>query len=430
MESNDVVRGFVREAYKLAVEGEKGCCGGDRKGTVVHWAGYDEETLATLPDEVLNNAFGCGNPLAFSEVKPGEVVLDLGSGAGIDLLLASRIVGPKGKVIGVDMTDEMIAKARQNIAADGATNIDVRKGIIEELPVEDGSVDWVISNCVINLSPEKERVFAEIARVLKPGGRMQVSDLVAVDLPEYVKRNRFLRNTCIAGAISEEEYLDGLQAAGLGEAKVLERIRYDASQVKGLLDSERYNADTGSSCGCGCGVGAEGLEGEALETAIRDLTGKVWSSKIFARKPESSMADRKKVLILCTGNSCRSIMAEALINHDLSDQWQAFSAGVEPSKLNLRAEQVMAELGISLEGYSSKGVEEFLQREDLDLVVTVCDHARETCPVFPHPVEQVHVGFEDPAPFTDEPDTVALPKFREVRDNIRQELIEFLRHRS
>lgn len=286
MESNDVIRGFVRDAYKLAVEGEKGCCGGSRKGTVVHWAGYDEETLSTLSDDVLNNAFGCGNPLAFSEVKPGEVVLDLGSGAGIDLLLASRIVGPEGRVIGVDMTDEMIAKARKNIEADGATNIDVRKGIIEDLPVEDGSVDWVISNCVINLSPEKDRVFAEIARVLKPGGRMQVSDLVAVDLPDYVKQNQFLRNTCIAGAISEDAYLAGLRAVGMTDASVLERIRYDASQVKGLLDSERYNVDSGSSCGCGCGVGAEGLEGEALEQAVRDLTGKVWSAKIHARKPE------------------------------------------------------------------------------------------------------------------------------------------------
>ncbi|MCB2199267.1 arsenate reductase ArsC [bacterium] len=141
------------------------------------------------------------------------------------------------------------------------------------------------------------------------------------------------------------------------------------------------------------------------------------------------MANPKKVLILCTGNSCRSIMAEALINHDLADFWQAFSAGVEPSKLNPRAVQVMAELGISLDGYESKGVEEFLQRDDLDLVVTVCDHARETCPVFPHPVEQVHVGFEDPAPFTDEPDSIALPKFREVRDKIKVELIEFLQSR-
>lgn len=141
------------------------------------------------------------------------------------------------------------------------------------------------------------------------------------------------------------------------------------------------------------------------------------------------MAERKKVLILCTGNSCRSIMAEALINHDLAGEWEAYSAGVESSKLNPRAVEVMSELGISLDGYESKGVEEFLHRDDLDLVVTVCDHARETCPIFPHQVEQVHVGFEDPAPFTDEPDSIALPKFREVRDNIRQELIDYLQSR-
>jgi len=137
----------------------------------------------------------------------------------------------------------------------------------------------------------------------------------------------------------------------------------------------------------------------------------------------------KNVLILCTGNSCRSIMAEAFINHDLPDYWKAFSAGVEPSKLNPRAVRVMEEVGISLDNYSSKSVEEFLEREDLYLVVTVCDHARETCPVFMKPVEQVHVGFEDPAPFTDKPDEIALPKFRKVRDEIRKTLIEYLKNR-
>ena len=138
----------------------------------------------------------------------------------------------------------------------------------------------------------------------------------------------------------------------------------------------------------------------------------------------------KKVLILCSGNSCRSIMAEAMINEYLSHRWQAFSAGVEPSKVNPRAIQVMSEIGIDISGYESKSADEFTRRNDLDLVITVCDHARQTCPVFMNPVEQIHLGFEDPAPFTGQPDDVALPKFREVRDKIKLELLEYLRRKE
>ena len=136
---------------------------------------------------------------------------------------------------------------------------------------------------------------------------------------------------------------------------------------------------------------------------------------------------KRKVLILCTGNSCRSIMAEAWINHLLSDRWEAVSAGVEPSRINPRAIQVMAEAGIDLSKYHSKSVTEFLSDASIDLVITVCDHARETCPVFLRPVPQIHIGFDDPTPYTSEPDEIALPKFREVRDAIRNRLVEFLR---
>ncbi|MDP8208485.1 MAG: arsenate reductase ArsC [Candidatus Electryonea clarkiae] len=136
---------------------------------------------------------------------------------------------------------------------------------------------------------------------------------------------------------------------------------------------------------------------------------------------------KKRVLILCTGNSCRSIIAEALINHRLGDKWIACSAGVEPSKVNPRAIEVMSEIGIDISSSRSKSVDEFLIRDDLDLVITVCDHARETCPVFPSKVKQIHLGFEDPAPFTDEIDEIALPKFREVRDDIAERLIRMLK---
>jgi SAM-dependent methyltransferase len=168
------------------------------------------------------------------------------------------------------MTDEMIAKANENIAASGFSNAEVRKGIIEDLPVNAESVDWVISNCVINLSPEKDRVFAEIARVLRPGGRMVVSDIVVEDLPESVRTNPTYYSACVAGAISEAEYVDGLRRAGLEDVEVRERLVYDACQIADLIESET----------CCCGDGA----GEATGAA-QSLPGKVWSAQFHARKP-------------------------------------------------------------------------------------------------------------------------------------------------
>lgn len=234
---------MVSETYTHAVNNPgTGCCGGSccptQKGVLAKLAGYDSQELAALPVEAVINSFGCGNPLAFSEVQPGDVVLDLGSGAGIDLIIAAKMVGPTGRVIGVDMTDAMIEKARANVAAAGMKNVEIRKGLIEELPVESGTVDWVISNCVINLSPDKPRVFAEIARVLRPGGQMRVSDIVVRDLPEAVRKNAALYSSCIAGAISEEEYLAGLKSAGLLDAAVRDRQLYDAPQIEALVGSE------------------------------------------------------------------------------------------------------------------------------------------------------------------------------------------------
>jgi arsenate reductase len=136
----------------------------------------------------------------------------------------------------------------------------------------------------------------------------------------------------------------------------------------------------------------------------------------------------KKVLVICTGNSCRSIMAEALINQDLKDSWQAFSAGTKPSQVNRRAIEVMAEIGIDISTSRSKSVDEFITRDDLDLVVTVCDNAKETCPIFPANVRKIHVGFEDPAAYTNLPDSIALPKFRQIRDEIREKLILLLKN--
>lgn len=277
-------RAQVSRAYAEAVTRPAsggGCCCGPTipKGEAAKLAGYQGEDVAGLPDDAVVNAFGCGNPVAFSGVEAGQTVLDLGSGAGLDLLIAAEKVGPGGRVIGVDMTDEMLAKARANIERAGASQVEVRKGIIEELPVESGTVDWVISNCVINLSPEKPRVFAEIARVLRPGGQMLVSDIVVDELPGWAREIEAVYNSCIGGAISEAEYLDGLRAAGLTDIEVRHRLVYDAEQLNALVASEVPEAQAqGGGC---CGVQ---LAPELIERGARELAGKVASVSVYARK--------------------------------------------------------------------------------------------------------------------------------------------------
>ncbi len=269
----DVSRAYAESVSRPAAGGSSGTPP-VQKGAVVKLGGYGPE-LAELPADAVVNSFGCGNPVALAGIRAGDVVLDLGSGAGIDLLLAARKVGPTGHVIGVDMTDEMIDRARQNLRAAGTGQAEVRKGLIEDLPVESGSVDWVISNCVINLSPEKPRVFREIARVLKPGGRMMVSDIVARDLPPALVRGAALYSSCIAGAVTEEEYLEGLRKVGLVDVEVKDRLVYGADQLAalGAQDGE-------AACGCAGGAGAA-----ALRAAAESLEGKVWSAKVYARKP-------------------------------------------------------------------------------------------------------------------------------------------------
>jgi len=272
----DAVRAQVSKAYANAVtlsvkEGDNGCCSNTLPvGIAAQTAGYSDGETAEYSDAA-QSSFGCGNPLAFVGVNEGETVLDLGSGAGFDLLLASQKVGPEGRVIGVDMTDEMINVARENIKQAGAANVEVRKGMIEELPVEDSSVDWVISNCVINLSPQKDNVFSEIARVLKPGGRFSVSDIVAQDLPDDIRRLATAYSACIGGAISEEQYLAGLTSAGLDSLQVTERLVYDEAQIRGMVGSD---------------LAALGIPADLLDTQLGRVVGKVWSAKITGRKPE------------------------------------------------------------------------------------------------------------------------------------------------
>jgi ubiquinone/menaquinone biosynthesis C-methylase UbiE len=196
------------------------CCGVSEDDTIVTNVAklYAETNISDLPSTVTDVAFGCGNPTAISELLPGQTVLDLGSGGGIDCFLASKMVGETGRVYGVDMTSEMIALARKNQAKVGATNVEFRLGEIEHLPIEDQSVDVIISNCVINLSPDKDQVFREAFRVLKPGGRLQVSDIVwTKQAPKAIKDDMEQWAGCVAGALLESDYTAKISAAGFAD---------------------------------------------------------------------------------------------------------------------------------------------------------------------------------------------------------------------
>jgi SAM-dependent methyltransferase len=206
------------------------CCGGSpTEVDATFGAGlYDAEAQGEVPAEALAASLGCGNPLAVAELRAGETVLDLGSGGGIDVLLSARRVGPDGFAYGVDMTDEMLELARANATKAGAANVEFRKGTIEDIPLPDGAVDVVISNCVINLSVDKPAVLREMFRVLRPGGRIGISDVVAEDrLSPADRAERGSYVGCIAGALSRTEYLDGLAAAGFARAEV--RFTHEAA---------------------------------------------------------------------------------------------------------------------------------------------------------------------------------------------------------
>ncbi len=267
----------VRDQYTAALQraqakaGGAGCCGPIPCGTAAQFARYEGE-LDAHP-EAAAASFGCGNPLSFAEVQPGQTVVDLGSGAGFDLLLAADKVGPEGRVIGIDMTDAMIETARANAAKAGAQQVQVRKGHIEQMPIAAAQADWIISNCVINLSPDKAKVFAEMARVAKPGGQFRVSDIVARDLPAWVKSDELAYAACVAGAIDEAAYLQGLRDAGFEEVQVVARHVYAAADVQALIASDFVDA---------------GLPQGAWQDRLHEIDGKVASITVTGKKPLTS----------------------------------------------------------------------------------------------------------------------------------------------
>jgi SAM-dependent methyltransferase len=252
MENRDLKK-KVRERYGKIARTSGACCGGDTSccspsqtaKEISRNIGYSRETLETIPGDA-NMGLGCGNPTAIASLEEGDAVLDLGSGGGMDCFLAARKVGKTGNVVGVDMTPEMVEKARRIAAEEGYDNVEFRLGEIENIPADNNTFDVVISNCVINLSPDKSRVFEEVFRVLKPGGRMVVSDIVLLrELPERVRNSIEAYTGCIAGALLRDDYLDRIAAAGFSKIEVAEVTRFPTDYI--VSDSSK----TGTSASIG-----------------------------------------------------------------------------------------------------------------------------------------------------------------------------------
>lgn len=256
----EALREAVRKRYAGVAEGQSPPAAAERLARSI---GYDTADLNAVP-EGANLGLGCGNPVALASLRPGDVVLDLGSGAGFDALLAARAVGPSGRVIGVDMTPAMIEKARRNAATVGAANVEFRQGTIEALPVENDTVDVIISNCVINLSPEKSKVFAEAFRVLRPGGRLTISDLVALgELPESVRASLAAYVGCVAGVSLKDDYVRMLHAAGF------DRVEFagekNAAAMLGVTSPE------GAAAGCSDPMASEFIGDLIRSVPVPDL---------------------------------------------------------------------------------------------------------------------------------------------------------------
>jgi SAM-dependent methyltransferase len=266
----DIVRGKYGEAAKRARSGGSSCCGASPAASSccdpITSNLYDAGQAGEVPDAALAASLGCGNPTALAELKAGETVLDLGSGGGIDVLLSARRVGPTGRAYGLDMTDEMLALAEENKRRSGLANVEFLKGEIEAIPLPDNAVDVIISNCVINLSGDKDRVLKEAFRVLKPGGRFAVSDVVVRgEVPAAVRRSMELWVGCIAGALSEDEYRAKLAKAGFAGIDVEVTRVYDVDDAKAFLAAEDIDADA----------------------IAKDVDGKFVSAFVRATKPAS-----------------------------------------------------------------------------------------------------------------------------------------------
>jgi arsenite methyltransferase len=276
----EAVKQKYGEAAKQVARGGTACCGGGAELSAcdpITKNLYDETQKSALPAEAVAASLGCGNPTALARLQPGEVVLDLGSGGGIDVLLSAKRVGPTGKAYGLDMTEEMLALARENQKKAGVENAEFLKGAIENVPLPDNTVDVIISNCVINLSGDKDRVLAEAFRVLKPGGRFAISDVVVRgNVPAEIRRSMELWVGCIAGALEENEYREKLQRTGF------ESVEVEATRVYKAEDAREF-------------LSASGLDADAIAPQIE---GKFISAFVRAIKPAAKTS--------CCGPTCCS----------------------------------------------------------------------------------------------------------------------------
>lgn len=258
MKQEEEVKEFVKKRYGEIAKNKKTCCSSSCSSSSAFDAAlsidYSEEDLRNIP-EASNMGLGCGNPVALASLKEGETVLDLGSGGGIDVFLAAKRVGLKGKAIGIDMTEEMVHKAKVTAKEHGYKNVDFRLGEIESLPVASDSVDVVISNCVINLSPDKGKVFQEAYRVLRPGGRIMISDIVTEgELPEDIGKSLEAWSCCVAGALERSQYLDTIRKAGFENVRIVSQrsgsyrqARISSVQVEGWKPTGKRNTKTQNS---------------------------------------------------------------------------------------------------------------------------------------------------------------------------------------
>lgn len=253
--SSENIREIVKERYgdaaKRVSSGKGSACCGTSPASAIDGCDpitsnlYGEGEAAAVPEAALQASLGCGNPTLLAKLQPGETVLDLGSGGGIDVLLSARRVGPMGKAFGLDMTDEMLALAEENKRKSGLANVEFLKGEIENIPLPENTVDVIVSNCVINLSGDKDRVLREAFRVLKPGGRLAISDVVVRgEIPEEIRRNMELWVGCVAGALTDDEYREKLQAAGFESVDVEPTRVYDIEDAREFLSTAGLDVDT------------------------------------------------------------------------------------------------------------------------------------------------------------------------------------------
>lgn len=392
---------FVKERYaaaarEVAAGGKGSCCSKGKDPISVDLYTLDESGL--VPEEALLASLGCGNPVALADLHPGETVLDLGSGGGIDVLLSARRVGPSGKAYGLDMTDDMLNLARANQKRAGVENAEFLKGDIESIPLPDESVDVILSNCVINLSGDKDSVLREAFRVLKPGGRLAVADVVTHrELPADVTRLVDFWTGCVSGALQEDDYLARLRAAGFEDASIQVLREYSLEDVQDFVP--------------------EGREAEVSHESLKALSDALFSGFVRASKPVQPPA----ALFVCVHNSGRSQMAEAFFNESAPAPLKAASAGTMPGDgLNASTVEVMREAGIDLtaRGHRPKLVSPGMAGPNTRVITMGCGVDSSACPA--QWMVSEDWGLDDPA-------ASSLEETRRIRDEIRDRVEVLIR---